>query len=88
MICQRIRQEAIVLIPVPSIKPKKDPKAATKASFEGLLPQYTSARKAPKNEPAIIPIGVRMIPAKRPNKAPLSAYLLPPVSFVKYIGTT
>ena len=41
----------------------------------------------PRKEPRIIPTGVKMIPRIRPTIAPRSAWRLPPVSLVKYIGT-
>ena len=82
-----MRTAAMVLMPVPAINPKKDPKAALRDEVGSFLAYRSSARKAPRKEPAIIPTGVSTIPAIRPIIAPLSAYLLPPVIFVKYIGT-
>ena len=82
-----IRQATIVFRPVPSINPRNDPKAAFNADAVSFLAHSNSAMNAPRNEPAIIPIGVNIIPAIRPINAPLSAYLLPPVAFVRYIGT-
>lgn len=82
-----IRQAAMVLMPVPSMNPRNDPKAALRESVGSFFAHRSSARKAPRKDPAIMPIGVRIIPATRPINAPFSAYLLPPVIFVKYIGT-
>ena len=78
----------MVLSPVPVMKPRKEPIAALRASPADFLPQYISERNAPRKEPRIIPIGVKMIPRIRPTNAPRSAKRLPPVIFVKYIGTT
>ena len=75
------------MIPVPAMKPMNEPIAALSEDVGSFLAYRSSARKAPRKDPAIIPIGVRMIPAMRPISAPRSAYLLPPVIFVKYIGT-
>lgn len=78
-----MRQEAIILIPVPSRNPKKEPNAALKDPPTLFPAKMSSATKAPSKGPNMIPIGGTNIPTIKPMTAPQPAYLLPPVSLVK-----
>ena len=49
-----IRQAAMVLMPVPSMNPRNDPKAALRESVGSFFAHMSSARKAPRKEKRII----------------------------------
>ena len=83
-----IRPLAMSLIPVPKRNPSRAPTADLVDCQPSLRDTRNSARKAPARVPRIIPTGGTSIPTINPIMAPLPAALLPPVTLVKYAGTT
>ena len=76
------------LAPVPKMKPRKAPRADLREVAVSFFETTSSATNAPMSEPTIIPTGGTTRPANRPMMAPQPPALEPPVSFVKYAGTT